>query len=415
MTGCYLYREAPIVWYWENEMYESLGVLDNYCVYDYSVPFKGIMESYESVPAHYQILLPPKKEIRNILWGPSEDICFLFTKNRGIAIIQDLHDWERKYENGLNQITTDMAENQLLKFADLLGKEVKVKGKKEHYMYVDNEIRILMFNLTEEDCSLKTKSGSAFQLNDRIGWCRQWLRRALFIEIPQRGIYSITQRGKDYLQSHTDLRQEDLLQYPEYAEYAHMPVTSKVDSTGEKKDIEEKLGKMTPTEQMDVAFKSINDDLAADLLQRVLDMSPNFFEKLVLDLLLNMGFGSRNKEMAIVTPTSHDNGVDGIIPEDALGLDKIYIQAKRYTDNPVSKPEIHKFIGALDEQKATKGVFITTSKFTSGAVETANKASKKIVLIDGKSLADYMIEYNVGVSEKKIYEVKKLDSDYFEE
>ena len=271
------------------------------------------------------------------------------------------------------------------------------------------------FNLTEEDCSLKTKSGSAFQLNDRIGWCRQWLRRALFIEIPQRGIYSITQRGKDYLQSHTDLRQEDLLQYPEYAEYAHMPVTSKVDSTGEKKDIEEKLGEMTPTEQMDVAFKSINDDLAADLLQRVLDMSPNFFEKLVLDLLLNMGFGSRNKEMAIVTPTSHDNGVDGIIPEDALGLDKIYIQAKRYTDNPVSKPEIHKFIGALDEQKATKGVFITTSKFTSGAVETANKASKKIVLIDGKSLADYMIEYNVGVSEKKIYEVKKLDSDYFEE
>ena len=271
------------------------------------------------------------------------------------------------------------------------------------------------FNLTDEDCSLKTKSGSAFQLNDRIGWCRQWLRRALFIEIPQRGIYSITKRGKDYLQSHTDLRQEDLLQYPEYAEYAHMPVTSKVDSTGEKKDIEEKLGEMTPTEQMDVAFKSINDDLAADLLQRVLDMSPNFFEKLVLDLLLNMGFGSRNKEMAIVTPTSHDNGVDGIIPEDALGLDKIYIQAKRYTDNPVSKPEIHKFIGALDEQKSSKGVFITTSKFTAGAKETAEKASKKIVLIDGKTLADYMIEYNVGVSEKKVYEVKKLDSDYFEE
>lgn len=271
------------------------------------------------------------------------------------------------------------------------------------------------FCLTEEDCSLKTKSGSAFQLNDRIGWCRQWLRRALFIEIPQRGIYSITQRGKDYLQSHTDLRQEDLLKYPEYAEYAHMPVASKdkqivgADTSGDK------LGELTPTEQMDVAFKSINDDLAADLLQRVLDMSPNFFEKLVLDLLLNMGFGSRNKEMAIVTPTSHDNGVDGIIPEDALGLDKIYIQAKRYTENPVSKPEIHKFIGALDEQKASKGVFITTSKFTTGAKETAEKASKKIVLIDGKSLADYMIEYNVGVSEKKIYEVKKLDSDYFEE
>ncbi len=277
------------------------------------------------------------------------------------------------------------------------------------------EALVKHFNLTDEDCSLKTRSGSAFQLNDRIGWSRQWLRRALFIEIPQRGIYRITQRGKDYLLSHNDLRQADLLKYSEFAEYAHMPVTSKdnqivgIDYSGDK------LGELTPTEQMDVAFKSINDDLAADLLQRVLDMSPNFFEKLVIDLLLNMGFGSRNKEMAIVTPTSHDNGVDGIIPEDALGLDKIYIQAKRYTDNLVSKPEIHKFIGALDEQKASKGVFITTSKFTTGAKETAEKASKKIVLIDGKDLADYMIEYNVGVSEKKIYEVKKLDSDYFEE
>lgn len=271
------------------------------------------------------------------------------------------------------------------------------------------------FHLTEEDCALKTKSGSAFQLNDRIGWCRQWLRRALFIEIPQRGVYRITQRGKDYLQTHSDLRQEDLLEYPEYAEYANVQTSTKETNTSDVFKEAENIETMTPTEQMDAAFKTINDDLSADLLQKVLEMSPNFFEKLVLDLLLNMGFGSRNKEMAIVTPTSHDNGVDGIIPEDALGLDKIYIQAKRYTENPVSKPEIHKFIGALDEQKATKGVFITTSKFTSGAIETANKASKKIVLIDGKSLADYMIEYNVGVSEKKVYEVKKLDSDYFEE
>ncbi|MCH5176207.1 MAG: restriction endonuclease [Prevotellaceae bacterium] len=269
------------------------------------------------------------------------------------------------------------------------------------------------FNLTDEDCSLKTKNGSVFQLNDRIGWSRQWLRRALFIEIPSKGIYRITERGKLYLKNNTDLRQKDLLQYPEYAEYAHKPIPKNEQS--DTKQTYEDLCELTPTEQMDVTFKSINDDLAADLLQKVLEMSPNFFEKLVLDLLLNMGFGSKNKDMAIVTPVSHDNGVDGIIPQDALGLDKIYIQAKRYKDTTVSKPEIHKFIGALDEQKATKGVFITTSKFTNGAMETANKASKKIVLIDGKTLADYMIEYNVGVSEKKVYEVKKLDSDYFEE
>lgn len=274
---------------------------------------------------------------------------------------------------------------------------------------------ILHFNLTEEDCSLKTKSGSTFQLNDRIGWTRQWLRRALFIEIPQRGVYRITERGKEYLKSHTDLRQEDLLQYPEYAAYAQIPTTSKEKTLKDDKKIADDLDEMTPTEQMEVAFKKINDDLSADLLQRVLDISPSFFEKLVLDLLLNMGYGGKNKEMAKVTPTSHDNGIDGIIPEDALGLDKIYIQAKRYKDTPVMKPEIQQFVGALEEQKATKGVFITTSKFTNGAIETANKASKKIVLIDGKSLADYMIEYNVGVSEKKTYEVKKLDSDYFDE
>ena len=128
-------------------------------------------------------------------------------------------------------------------------------------------------------------------------------------------------------------------------------------------------------------------------------------EKLVLDLVMNIGVESPNKEMVIVTPTIHDNGVDGIIPENALGLDMICIQAKRYSDNLVSKPEIDKFIGAFDERKASKGVFIITSKFTACAKETAEKVSKKMALIDGKNLADYMIVYNVGVSEKIVYEV----------
>lgn len=291
----------------------------------------------------------------------------------------------------------------LLKLKD---KDVSFREMKEHL--------ISHFELTDEDCQLKTRGGSTNQLDDRIGWCRQWLRRALFIEIPQRGMYRITQRGKDYLATHTDLRQDDLLQYPEYAEYANVTPTEKGKKAMSESVSTEDIATLTPTEQMDVAFKKINDDLSADLLQKILDMSPTFFEKLVLDLLRNMGFGSRSKDF-ILTPASHDNGIDGIIPEDALGLDKIYIQAKRYTDISVQKPEIQKFIGALDEQKASKGVFITTSKFSFGAKETAEKASKKIVLIDGKTLADYMIEYHVGVSEKKVYEVKKLDSDYFEE
>ncbi len=286
----------------------------------------------------------------------------------------------------------------------LKDKDVSTKEMKEAI--------IEYFNLTEDDCALRTRGGTAFQLNDRIGWCRQWLRRALFIEIPQRGVYHITQRGADYLTTHNDLTEKDLLCYPEFFEYSRAgnpEVTN--DPNDSTKDVEK-----TPTEMMDNAFAIINNDLALDLLQRVLDMSSNFFEKLVLDLLLHMGYGGKNKELAKVTPTSHDGGVDGIIPEDALGLDKIYIQAKRYNkDNPVSRPEIQQFIGALEEKKATKGVFITTSKFTAGAIDSANKATKKIVLIDGDSLANYMIEYNVGVSKKKIYYVKKLDSDYFEE
>lgn len=271
------------------------------------------------------------------------------------------------------------------------------------------------FGLSEEDCLLRTKGGYAFQLDDRIGWVRQWLRRALFIEIPARGVYRITERGADYLKFHDNLRQEDLMRYPEYAFYA----TGK--DKPEKHAIEESqvktkdIGYLTPTEQLEIAYSSINDDLAADLLQKALEASPQFFEQLVLDLLLKMGYGGSNGVMAHVTPTSHDNGVDGIIPEDTLGLDKIYIQAKRYTDTPVGKPEIQQFVGALNEQKASKGVFVTTSTFTKGAIESVNKATSKIVLIDGKALAKYMIEYNVGVSTKKVYAIKKIDTDYFDE
>lgn len=287
-----------------------------------------------------------------------------------------------------------------LKDKDVSTKEMKETLKKH-------------FGLSDEDCMLKTKGGSLYQLDDRIGWVRQWLRRALFIEIPQKGIYRITQRGKDYLDTHSDLRQTDLMDYPEYAEYAGSPQEKKSEK---KEDAEPATEELTPTEQLEAAMKKIDDDLAADILQKARDMSPAKFEQLVLDLLLAMGYGGSNKDLAKVTPISHDNGVDGIIPEDALGLDKIYIQAKRYKEGaPVHKPEIQQFIGALSEQKASKGVFVTTSTFTQGARESVSKATSKIVLIDGIALAKYMIEFNVGVSTRKTYEVKRIDTDYFEE
>ena len=272
------------------------------------------------------------------------------------------------------------------------------------------------FHLTNDDIALKTKSGNGNQLDDRINWARQWLRRALFMEIPQRGVYRITDRGSAYLDSHNTLSKADLLEYPEFAAYAGIPISPDgVTQTPAITPTTPEGEELTPTEQLEIAYKSINDDLAADILQKTMEVSPQFFEQLVLDLLLHMGYGGNNKEMAVVTPASHDNGVDGIIPEDALGLDKIYIQAKRYKETTVDKTEIQQFIGALDEQKASKGVFITTSTFTKGAISTANKATKKIVLINGRELANYMIEYNVGVSDKRVYKIKKIDSDYFEE
>ena len=270
------------------------------------------------------------------------------------------------------------------------------------------------FELTEEDKQLRTRSGSVTQLRDRVGWSRQYLRRALFIEIPQHGIYRITQRGLDYLKNHTDLTIDDLLEYPEYAAY---------NTTRKKKNSspvvlvethDELSFELTPTEQLEQAHETISNDLAADLLSKVMEQTPAFFEHLVVDLLVKMGYGGSNSEAAQVTQLTNDEGIDGIIYEDKLGLDKIYLQAKRWT-NPVGRPVIQQFAGALVGQNATKGVFITTSSYSKEARNYVAGLHQKIVLIDGSELAKYMIEYNVGVSVKKVYEVKRIDNDYFEE
>lgn len=270
------------------------------------------------------------------------------------------------------------------------------------------------FHLTPEDCSLKTKSGKTIQFADRYSWTRQWLRRALLIMLPQRGMYRITERGKKYLKNHTSLKESDLLEYPEYAEYAGKSVKVSSSTSTKSPSIETNS---TPTEQLESAYQIIVKDLAADLLQKILEQSPKRFEQIVVDLMLAMGYGGSLDDAGMVTNYSHDDGIDGIIKEDKLGLDKIYIQAKRYaTGNTIGKPDLHAFAGALDEKKANKGVFITTSRFTSEARKFAEeKASKKIVLIDGEALARYMIEYNIGVSTRRTYIVKRIDTDYFEE
>lgn len=205
----------------------------------------------------------------------------------------------------------------------------------------------------------------------------------------------------------------DLAQYPEFASYFfgnHGDAGAALATSVQQLEKTE----LTPTEQLEQAFASIESDLAADLLNKVMEQSPAFFEHLVVDLLVKMGYGGSFADSARVTQLSNDEGIDGIIYEDKLGLDKIYIQAKRW-QNQVGRPTIQQFAGALVGQNATKGVFITTSNYSKEAHQYVVGLHQKIVLIDGQELAKYMIEYNVGVSTKKVYEVKRLDTDYFEE
>lgn len=271
---------------------------------------------------------------------------------------------------------------------------------------------IAHFKLTEDDIALTTKGGNTTQVADRIGWCRQYFRRALFIEIPQRGIWKLTERGKEYLANHNTLTIDDLMDYKEFAEYAGNTKKPKKEAEPTKPSIAS-LG-VTPTEALEEAYTSINDSLSDELLSMIMNLSPSFFEKLVVDLLVAMGYGGDYQDAAEVTQQSKDGGVDGIIKEDKLGLDKIYVQAKRWT-NVVGKPVIQQFAGALDGVKASKGVFISTSTYSKDARKYVDSLSKKIVLIDGKELASLMIEYNLGVSVKKAYVVKRIDTDYFEE
>lgn len=268
------------------------------------------------------------------------------------------------------------------------------------------------FSLTEEDCAIRTRSGSLTQLSDRIGWCVQWLRRAEFIEIVTRATYRITSVGLKYLSTHSNLRQSDLMKYPAFAAYASSKNIS-TQTTSPTPD-NPHISELTPTEQLEQAHETISNDLAADLLSKVMEQTPTFFEHLVVDLLVKMGYGGSNSDAARVTQLTNDEGIDGIIYEDKLGLDKIYLQAKRWT-NPVGRPVIQQFAGALVGQNASKGVFITTSSYSKEARNYVAGLHQKIVLIDGSELAKYMIEYNVGVSVKKVYEVKRIDNDYFEE
>lgn len=271
------------------------------------------------------------------------------------------------------------------------------------------------FKLSDEEMNIRTRGGSTTRVADRVGWALQYLRRALFVENNDRN-YHITKRGLDFLSSHNTLTIDDLLKYPEFEEYANRKRANnqRPINTNNTTDITDDTQEQTPTEQLEQAYDAIEKDLIEDLLAKVKGQTPDFFEHLVVDLLVKMGYGGSFENSAQVTQYTNDGGIDGIIYEDKLGLDKIYIQAKRW-DNQVGRPIIQQFAGALVGQNANKGVFITTSSYSKDARDYVQGIQQKIVLIDGRELASYMIEYNVGVSTKKVYEIKKLDNDYFED
>ena len=267
------------------------------------------------------------------------------------------------------------------------------------------------FQLSEDERKERLPSGHQTVINNRVGWARTYLNKAELLCIPAKGMVQITPRGLDALANGPErITVSWLKQFPEFANFH----TAKPQVADLPAALDIEISETTPDEQLAEAHQALVQSLADELLAQVRAATPSFFEQLVVDLMIAMGYGGSRKEAGKATQATNDGGIDGIIKEDKLGLDVIYLQAKRWT-NTVHRPEIDKFIGALTRQRARKGVFITTSDFSDGARTAALGLDIKVVLIDGVELARLMVENNLGVSVKQVYEVKQLDSDYFAE
>ncbi len=266
------------------------------------------------------------------------------------------------------------------------------------------------YQLSDDDLSEMIPSKRQTKLMNRIYWASTYFRKSLVIEQPSRGVLRITDRGRELLNknlSRIDMKTLEI--FPEYIEFRDKK--NEV-STGDIKPATESTETKTPDEVLYDSYRTIRENLAADLLEKIKSLSPEFFETLVVNLLVAMGYGGSINDAGQAIGRSGDGGIDGIIKEDRLGLDVIYLQAKRW-ENTVSRPEIQKFAGALQGKRAKKGVFITTSDYSKEARDFVSHIESKIILIDGDELADLMIDHGVGVTTVEMYEVKRIDSDYF--
>ncbi|MDP3745203.1 MAG: restriction endonuclease [Methylotenera sp.] len=278
----------------------------------------------------------------------------------------------------------------------------------EHSLQDAVESLAVKFELTAEERQELLPSGKQARFDNRVAWARSYFKQAGLVENTRRGYFKISQRGLDLLKTNPEkINKKTLEQYPEFLDFQNV-----------RKEIQEvepvidEPEKQTPEEQLENAYKTLTDGLASEIIQLVKTCSPSFFERLVVELLLAMGYGGTRVDAGRAIGQSGDGGIDGIIDEDRLGLDSIYIQAKRW-EGVVGRPEIQKFVGALQGQRAHKGVFITTSDFTKEAQEYVKNINTKVVLMNGFTLAKLMIENNVGVSMAATYQVKKIDTDYF--
>lgn len=290
-----------------------------------------------------------------------------------------------------------------------------LEGKQEYKVRDIIEKLAVQFQLTEDERKTLLASGTQYVFDNRVGWAKTYLKKAGLIELPKRATTIITELGIDVLKSNpTRIDAKFLRQFSSFLEFVNVNRYEKEDSSTT--SVGNELAEQTPEENLDSAYQRIRKSLAIELLNKVVDMSPSFFERLVVELLVKMGYGGSISDAGKAIGKSGDEGIDGTIKEDKLGLDIIYIQAKRWKPgNVVGRPELHKFVGALAGQGAKKGVFITTSNFTKEALDYNPKNETKIVLIDGERLAQLMIDYNIGCTAQQVYEVKRLDSDYFGE
>ncbi len=271
------------------------------------------------------------------------------------------------------------------------------------------------FGLTDEDQTMLLPSGRTPVFTNRVAWAKAHLKAAGLLESPRRAYYRITARGQEVLKTNpgrVDLRL--LRSYPEYQEFRSSKRENTAEGVAVEADSIKDQDQLTPEEHIEYGYQKVREDLAADLLQKIRSASPAFFERIVVELLVAMGYGGSRQDAGRTVGRSGDGGIDGVIKEDRLGLDVIYIQAKKWEDT-VGRPEIQKFAGALQGQRAKKGVFITTSSFSKDAEEYAARIDTRIVLINGTSLTTLMIDHGIGVTSVASYEVKRIDSDYFEE